>query len=119
MADHSFSTNIEKDFKLITLKGEFIGGAETENLSNYLKDAAKSQPKNTIINLSGVTYLNSMALGVLLSANAVFHREGAKVVLANPSKYLKNIFATTKLDLIFKIENSLDDAVAALDKIKI
>ena len=117
MSENNFFTSIQQNFKLISLKGEFLGGDKIEALSNYLKNEAKLEPKNAIIDLSGVTFLNSMALGVLLSVNAVFHKEGGNVVLANPSSYLKNIFATTKLDLIFKIEQSIEDAMAALNKI--
>ncbi len=113
-------TNIKKEIKpgyiIVNLNGEFIGGEETENLSKFLKEVANEEPHRAILDLSGVAFLNSMALGVLLSANAIFHKQGGKVILANPSDYLKSIFETTKLNLIFTIEKSIDDAVLAITK---
>lgn len=113
-------TNYKKEIKpgytIIHLDGEFIGGEETENLSKFLKEAAKSDTNRAILDLSGVAFLNSMALGVLLSANAIFHKQGGRVILANPSEYLQSIFKTTKLDLIFTIEESIDDAILSITK---
>lgn len=103
-------------YQIIHLNGEFIGGAETDDLRKALTDAAKSKINNAILDLSGVTFLNSMTLGVLLSANALFNHQGGKVVLANPSSYIKSIFETTKLTLIFTIDKSIEDAVVTLEK---
>ena len=107
----------EKDgYQIMHLVGEFIGGTETDKLSSSLKKTAQSELNYLVLDLSGVSFLNSMALGVLLSANALFHKQGGKVVLSNPSDYLKSIFETTKLNLIFTIEKSIEDAVITLKK---
>ncbi len=107
----------EKDgYQIMHLNGEFIGGNETDKLSASLKKTAQSEMNKLVLDLSGVTFLNSMALGVLLSANALFHKHGGKVVLSNPSEYLKSIFETTKLNLIFTIDKSIEEAVSTLNK---
>ncbi len=108
--------NIEDSgaYRIMKLTGEFIGGEETEALSAALKDAAAAELNKLVLDLSGVTFLNSMALGVLLSANALFHKHGGKVVLCNPSEYLKTIFETTKLSLIFTIDKTIEEAIISL-----
>lgn len=101
-------------YRIMKLNGEFIGGEETDKLSQALKDAAAADLNKLVLDLSGVTFLNSMALGVLLSANALFHKHGGKVVLCNPSEYLKTIFETTKLSLIFTIDKTIEEAIKSL-----
>ena len=98
------------DYKIMKLEGDFVGGDETDKLSAALKKIAQDQKNKLIVELSKVTFLNSMALGVLLSANALFNKEKGKVILCNASDYLKAIFETTKLSLIFKIDTDVEDA---------
>lgn len=113
-------TNIKiedkENYRIMYLNGEYIGGEETEKLSDALKKAAQAENNRLVLDLSGVTFLNSMALGVLLSANALFHKQNGKVVLCNPSDYLKTIFETTKLSLIFTIDKTIEEAIKSLEQ---
>ncbi len=95
---------------ILHLKGQFIGGAETDELKTYLKDISDNNQNNLIIDLENVTYLNSTALGVLISAHANFVKRNGKIILCNVSKSIENIFVITKLTLVFTITDSLADA---------
>jgi anti-sigma B factor antagonist len=95
---------------ILHLKGQFIGGAETDELKSYLKDISDNNQNNLIINLENVTYLNSTALGVLISAHANFIKRNGKIILCNVSKSIENIFVITKLTLVFTISDTLEDA---------
>jgi len=99
---------------IVHLKGQFIGGEETDSLRDTLRDTAQQQKNNLIINLEDATYLNSTALGVLISAHANFVKRGGKIILCNVSKSLENIFVITKLTLVFQIEETLDQAIKSL-----
>lgn len=106
----------KENYKIVSLLGDFIGGEETEKLSSTLKKIAEGEKNRVVLNLHDVTFLNSMALGVLLSANALFNKNKGKVVLCNASEYLRNIFETTKLSMIFSIDASLDEAIKSIQK---
>lgn len=95
---------------ILHLKGQFIGGAETDELKTHLKDISDNNQNNLIINLENVTYLNSTALGVLISAHANFVKRNGKIILCNVSKSIENIFVITKLTLVFTIADSLEEA---------
>lgn len=96
---------------VLHLKGQFIGGEETDQLRDALREISEQKKNNLIINLEKVTYLNSTALGVLISAHANFVKRGGKIILCNVSKSLENIFVITKLTLVFTISENLDDAI--------
>ena len=96
---------------ILNLKGQFIGGDETDELRNMLKTIAEEEKNKLIINLDKVSYLNSTALGVLISAHANFAKREGKIVLCNVSKSIENIFVITKLSLVFPIAATLDDAI--------
>ncbi|MFA6571948.1 MAG: STAS domain-containing protein [Bacteroidota bacterium] len=96
---------------ILTLKGQFIGGEETDKLRETLLGVAQQQKNLLIINMDKVTYLNSTALGVLISAHANFVKRGGKIILCNINKSIENIFVITKLTLVFSIEETLEKAI--------
>ena len=100
---------------ILHLKGQFIGGEETDQLKEHLKNFAEKQQNSLIIDLESVTYLNSTALGVLISAHANFIKRNGKIILCNVSKSLENIFVITKLTLVFTIADTMDEAIKLLN----
>jgi len=105
--------NVEEQIggAVVHLKGQFIGGEETDKLRDTLKQIAEQKKNNMIINLEKVTYLNSTALGVLISAHANFVKRNGKIILTNVSKSIENIFVITKLTMVFNICETLEEAI--------
>jgi len=96
---------------ILTLKGQFIGGDETDELRSKLKEVSEEEKNKLVINLDKVSYLNSTALGVLISAHANFSKRDGKIVLCNVSKSIENIFVITKLSLVFPIAETVNNAI--------
>lgn len=101
---------------IVHLKGQFIGGQETDDLRDSLKKLADQEKKKLIINLDKATYLNSTALGVLISAHANFAKRDGKIILCKVSKSIENIFVITKLSMVFPICEDLDEAMKEVEK---
>lgn len=99
---------------VVHLKGDFIGGEETDELRDTLKKLAESPKNKIIINMAKVTYLNSTALGVLISAHATVTKKGGVIVLCNLDKAIENLFVITKLSMVFPIYATLEDAIKNL-----
>lgn len=97
--------------QIIRLQGQFIGGDETDALREELKQLTQGDTKFLIANLEGVTYLNSTALGVFISVHASFSKKGGKLALCNIHKSIENIFVMTKLNLVFDIQPTVEDAI--------
>ena len=108
--------NLEKQIggSVLNLKGQFTGGNETDALRDMIKELAKGDTANLIINLEKVTYLNSTALGVLISGHSSFIKKEGRVILCNVCKSLENIFVITKLTMVFDIVETLDEAIKKL-----
>lgn len=100
--------------KVVHLKGQFIGGEETDQLKNTLHEIANSGADKLIVNMEKASYLNSTALGILISAHANFAKRNAKVVLCNLDKNLENIFVITKLITVFTVAENLEEAINIL-----
>jgi anti-sigma B factor antagonist len=97
-------------------KGNFIGGDETDELRDTIKKLADEGNLKLVIDLGGVTYLNSSALGVLISAHANYAKRGGEIKLCQLNKNIENLFVITKLSLVFDSYASQIEAVAGFSK---
>lgn len=104
---HSQRDGIE----VLTLNGQFIGGEETDKLRDTLTSIAQQEHNRLIIDLTHASYLNSTALGVLISSHANFTKRGGRIALCNISKSIENIFVITKLTLVFEIHPTVEEAI--------
>ena len=95
---------------VLRLHGQFIAGDETDALREEFKQLALAEKPLVAVDLHGVSYLNSTALGVLISAHANFTKRSGRVALCNVSKNIENIFVITKLTLVFEMFPTVEDA---------
>jgi anti-sigma B factor antagonist len=114
MSSHVKETSLQDGrISVLHCKGNFVGGDETDELQNTIKKLADAGNLKMVIDLGEVSYLNSSALGVLISAHANFTKRGGKVKLCQLNKNLENLFVITKLSLIFDTYPSEIEAVAS------
>jgi anti-sigma B factor antagonist len=66
----------------------------------------------TIIDLSGVPYMDSAALGSVLGFHASCHREGKRYGLVGVSDRLRTLFRVAGVDGMMPLYASLEDAEA-------
>lgn len=104
----------EGNVRVLAARGEFVGGNETDRLRDALARESEQGTERLLIDLEGVTYLNSSALGVLISAHTNFSKRGSLLGLCNISEGINNIFIITKLSLVFKVYGSRAEGVKAL-----
>ncbi len=96
---------------ILRLSGQFIGGQETDELRSVLRSVSEQRSNLLIVHLGDVTYLNSMSLGVLISAHANFVKRGGRIALAAISDSIRQVFVITKLDNVFEIFASEEEAI--------
>ncbi len=95
---------------ILRLHGQFIGGDETDLLREELKKLVQQDKPLVALDLHEVSYLNSTALGVFISAHANFSKKGGRIALCNLSKSIENIFVITKLTLVFEMFPTIEEA---------
>ncbi len=100
---------------VIDVKGSLVGGEETDELRNAVADYVEQGTKKLVIDLSKVTYLNSTAIGVLVSAHTTFSKNKGHVKLCGINKNINNIFVITKLTLVFDVAESREDAIKTFE----
>lgn len=93
-----------------------IDGTNAAAVEAELKSILESEGPNLILDLSGVDYLSSAGLRVVLVAAKSTRVSGGKLVLAGPRPAISEILAMSGFDRIIEIAPDVEAAKAVLSK---
>jgi anti-sigma B factor antagonist len=101
---------------IVELKGKLIGGPLSSEMSEALYGFLDKGKKNVVVDLGGVSYVNSSGLGILISGLASMKKNGGDLKLANINNKIEGLLSITKLNQIFDQYGSVDEAVKSYGK---
>ncbi|MFC4874517.1 STAS domain-containing protein [Negadavirga shengliensis] len=105
-----FESYIEGKSFIMKLKGDLIGDESGPKLVGKVSDALNEGITNCIIDLSQVRYISSSGIGVLITILTKMRNAGGEVYLTSPSEHVKKLLIITKLNNIFNVYDSLEEA---------
>jgi anti-sigma B factor antagonist len=105
------TSSLENGIALIEAKGSLVGGEETDDLRKAVAGFADRNYDKLIIDLGGVTYLNSTAIGVLVGAHTSYTRKNWQIKLCGVNRNIDSIFVITKLSLVFDVHETREGAI--------
>lgn len=97
---------------VLTLEGDADLHSANE-LNARLGAAIDSGAVLLVVDLSRVTFIDSMALGVLLEAMKLLRARGGALRIVGPRPDVRRIFEITLLDRIFPLDATRSEALAA------
>jgi anti-sigma B factor antagonist len=110
-----YTSKVKDEILFIQLQGDLIGEENGLELVDLVNDKINESILLCAIDLSGVRYMNSSGIGVLITLLTKFRNKGGEVILINPSDQIKKLLIITKLNAIFNI---VESEVEALSKFK-
>lgn len=108
----SFDIKKENDINIIYLEGELIDKSQATGLMHQIEELISQTNNRFIFDLSGIKYLNSSGLSVLINVLTKARKEGGDVVVTNVSERVNKLFLITKLNTVFTITDNKETAVA-------
>lgn len=72
----------------------------------------RSRPDRLVVVLGEVKYMDSSGIATLAVALRETRRYGGKVVLISPSEQVRGVIRVTRMDQLFPIYGSLDEALS-------
>ena len=94
----------------LEFSGDLIGENNGPELVELVNDLLNKGIRFCFINISDVRYINSSGIGVLITILTKFRNKGGELYLINPSEHVKKLLIITKLQAIFNIVSSLEEA---------
>ncbi len=107
------TTSLENGVGLIEPKGNLVGGDETVEIRQAVAGFVERNYQKLLIDLSKVNYINSTAIGVLVTAHTTYTRKGWQIKLCGLNENVNNVFVITKLTLVFDVYDSREQAIAS------
>ena len=97
---------------ILTCHGRIAFGEEAQALRDMVKQVL-STTKKIILDLSGVSYMDSGGLGSLVGAYSSARHSGADVKLIGLGPRLRDTLQVTKLVTVFEVYDTEKEALAA------
>ena len=109
------STRQSGSVTIIDLSGQIKLGEGTSVLRDTLKDLLGKGQKKILLNLGDVNYVDSITVGVLISALTSVRNQGGELKLLHLTKKIRAVLQITKLDTVFHILDDETEAIAAFN----
>jgi anti-sigma B factor antagonist len=100
---------------LIEVRGSLLGGSDLDELRTGLSRAMQQGTGKLVIDLGQVTFVNSAAVGVLVSALISCARRNWQLRLCGENKVVYTVFKITKLNLVFRYYDTREEAIRSFE----
>ncbi len=99
------------DVAVLSVKGKLWGGAETRAVHETVKRLIRDGFKKVVIDLSGVKWLNSLGLGVLIGCLTSLRNEDGDLRLVGVTERVHSLLMVTNLITVFQTFETVEQAV--------
>lgn len=107
--------NPQDNCMVLELSGKIMGGPDFDKFKNEVTSVVEEGHKNVILDMSGVPWINSTGLGILITGyHSVKAADGVMKICAVKERVL-SIFYISQLQNIFDVYATRDEAIAAID----
>ena len=108
----SFSFEIKKEdsILIVSLNGNLMNKLQIEDLLDEVEFNTNQGVKKLILNLAEMEYRNSTGLSILINIFTQTRNKGGEVIITNIPEKINQLLVITKLNSIFNIEKTVEDA---------
>ncbi len=110
---HVEGTRLDGERGLVSLRGE-VDIYTAPRFKECLLELLESGVSRVVVDLSGVTFIDSTALGVLIGGVRRLHDRDGRMALVVTSRPVERVLTVTGLDRVFAIHATRDAALADL-----
>lgn len=109
----AFSLRNAANATVVEVDGQLIVGNRQE-LKDLVLHALEGGARNFAVDFAKTSYIDSSGLGVLVSLSKKIREAGGDLRLAGLNEDLQTLFELTKLDTLFQIRSTLEEALDGL-----
>jgi anti-sigma B factor antagonist len=110
----SYTTTQQQGLTIFNLMGEIIDKSQAAEFVEHTNNLVTSGKNRFVLELSGLRYMNSSGLNVLVNVLTKARNAGGEVVVCNLSAKVRDLLVITKLDTIFHILPTVEEAIKKL-----
>jgi anti-sigma B factor antagonist len=115
MAGLSIGERQAGDVNILDLSGEIRIGEGTTELRQAIRDLTSNGSKKILINLGGVSYIDSSGIGELIANYTTVSRDGGQLKLLQLTGKVKDLLVITKLLTVFDVYDTEAEALSSFN----
>lgn len=101
------------DVAVVTVTGDIASGRGDVGLGDKVRSLILQGHKKLLLDLGGVSYMDSSGLGELVHVYATVKNKGGALKLAGVTKRINDLFTITKLVTVFETYDTEASALAS------
>ena len=105
--------------QILDLNGKLVLGDGDVLLKDKVHSLVFQGRKQILLNLGGVSYMDSSGLGALIAASVTASSNGGKIKLLNLTKRLQDLLSIAKLTTVFDSYDSEAEAVGSFPPVSV
>lgn len=98
------------DITIIQLSGKVMGGPDHDKFKTAITGFIEGGCKNFILDLSGVPWINSTGLGILISGFTSIKSSGGVMKVCSVKERVLSIFYISQLENVFEVFPTCEEA---------
>ena len=110
----TYSVSEKNGIVILALAGKIMGGPEATEINDKINRLIYENKVKVVIDLKNVEWMNSSGLGILIGAVTLLKSNNGKFILIHVSDRIKNLLKITKLNSVFDLCDTLDEAINIL-----
>jgi anti-sigma B factor antagonist len=110
--DLVISSRQESGVTVVVTQGD-VTAFSSSALRQTLRKLAEGKPGRVIVDLAGTRYIDSSGVATLVEALQTMRRNGGELVLAGVNPRVRGVFEIARLDNLFPMAASVEDALKA------
>lgn len=104
------------DVVVLHLSGKLMGSPDAAELDSKLHELVESKRTRVVANISGLNWMNSSGLGILISSLSRMRQNNGDLKLAAVTDRIQSLLTITKLNTIIETYTSIEDAIDSYKK---
>lgn len=101
---------------MVHLSGVLLASDQTTELVEDVQKLIEEGTQNLIVELSGIETMNSTGLSLMISILTKARNAGGETVIANIPEKVNELMVITKLNTVFTVAGTVEEAVELLNK---
>jgi len=118
MNNLKLTTREQEGVTILSCNGRIVFGDESSALRDQVKNLIAEGKSNIVVNLGGVSYIDSGGLGTIVSLYTSARAAGGDIKLANLTQRVGDLLQITKLLTVYETFDGEGKAVEAFQKRK-
>jgi len=111
MAELNINERQAGDVTVLDMSGKITIGEGSVALRTAIRRLLEEGKKRILLNLSGISYIDSSGIGELVSSYTAINKEGGQLKLLNLTQKIQDLLTITKLLTVFDVYESEADAL--------